>query len=383
MEEWARKFRSLTIALIFSGALNIALVASLAFSMLKENSVPISFSSCITKTQSKESTNGQILSMMANLSFRELVATLTNRDPVEEGYAKRDLALAALVAFHHFNLEKALASPLMQKREMVLSDARTVDLFPSLDDDQFQAIIRYAYQEKWPLTAKGLFSLLKKTTDASLEQAFLTTNEFHAVQILFQKTGAAQQTSDLLRLICEGSWDLLEQFWQQQTEALDFSVDKRRSFLLGYLALGSETAAQMLLRTDFAFALKKLEDPQVLTLLGAVKGRSEESERFCKELLGSVRGDGVRQASALLLQAYGASMPAPAKAAEPKASLALHVVKEGESLWKIARQYKVDVKELVKMNELEKDRLLPGMTLRVPDQSRRSGADGSGKGGVK
>ena len=57
--------------------------------------------------------------------------------------------------------------------------------------------------------------------------------------------------------------------------------------------------------------------------------------------------------------------PVPSPAA-PKAALRDHVVKEGESLWKIARLYKVKVDELVKQNELEKDSLYPGMTLRIP-----------------
>jgi LysM repeat protein len=58
-------------------------------------------------------------------------------------------------------------------------------------------------------------------------------------------------------------------------------------------------------------------------------------------------------------------------AAEPaaptgRAAYRQHVVKEGESLWKIARLYKAKVDEIVKLNELEKDKLYPGMTLQIP-----------------
>ncbi|MDE3048042.1 MAG: LysM peptidoglycan-binding domain-containing protein, partial [Verrucomicrobiota bacterium] len=35
-------------------------------------------------------------------------------------------------------------------------------------------------------------------------------------------------------------------------------------------------------------------------------------------------------------------------------------------LWKISRQYKVKVDELVRINGLEKDSLYPGMTLKLP-----------------
>jgi LysM repeat protein len=49
-----------------------------------------------------------------------------------------------------------------------------------------------------------------------------------------------------------------------------------------------------------------------------------------------------------------------------------HIVQEGESLWKISRQYKVKVEDLVQHNGLEKDRLLPGMVLMIPAQGTGS-----------
>ena len=58
-----------------------------------------------------------------------------------------------------------------------------------------------------------------------------------------------------------------------------------------------------------------------------------------------------------------APKPQPTPVAAPSR---FHVVKDGESLWKISRQYKVKVDEIVKLNELEKDSLFPGMTLKLP-----------------
>ena len=143
-----KKFRFLTIALIFSGALNIGLIAAFAFFMVQETSV----SQVIARASKKEieSTNGQIFSAMSRLTFRELVSFLTNRELVEEGYTKRDLAVAALVAYHHFNLEKAISALPAQVRTLASGDQQ-IDIFPGLSEDQFEAIIRFAYQEKWPL----------------------------------------------------------------------------------------------------------------------------------------------------------------------------------------------------------------------------------------
>jgi hypothetical protein len=314
---------------------------------------------------------------------------LTNRDLVEEGYTKRDLAIAALVSYHHFNIEKALSARPSQVRTLTLADRQTIDVFPGLSEDQFEAIIRFAYQEKWPLTARGLFALLqtqKAPRDESLEQAFLMTPEFYALRVLFQKTDAPVDPQILLSLVSEGSWELLDKFAKEQSQVLEFSAEKRRALLLNYLALRSPTAAQILLHTDFSFALKKLEDKSILDLLALLKRQTEEGTKFCLELLRSPRSDAIWQASSMTLYAYAGEMPTapidpkevlarfsreipvPAPKLEPTAAIPsrFHVVKDGESLWKISRQYKVKVDEIVKLNQLEKDSLFPGMTLKLP-----------------
>lgn len=375
----------MTLALIFSGALNIGLLAAFAYFLYPDTPI----SKTVTQSIQPETSNSQIFTSMARLSFRELVSYLTNRELVEEGYSKRDVAIAALVAFHHFNLEKALSSGLTQVRTVQLSKDQKVDMFPGLSEDQFEAIIRFAYQEKWPLTTKGLFShLLSKdrSHDESLEQAFILTPEFHALQVFFQKTEAPQDQATLLSLIREGSWEVFEKFAQEQSQVLDFSIDRRRQLLLNYLAFHSPTAAQILLRTDFVFALKRIEDRGILDLLALLKKQTEEGTQFCLELLRSPRSDAIWQAAAMTLFSYAGEMAtlpidpkavlarfAPESAApaappkiEPLAAARFHIVKEGESLWKISRQYKVKVDEIVKLNALEKESLFPGMTLKLP-----------------
>jgi hypothetical protein len=388
-----KKFRFLTLALIFSGTINIGLIAAFSYFMIQDTPV------IMARTAKNEIavTNNQIFSSMTRLTFRELVSFLTNRELVEEGYTKRDLAIAALVSFHHFNIDKALSGRPSQVRTFILPDKQTIELFPGLTEDQFEAIIRFAYQEKWPLNAKGLFFLLQsqnKSRDESLEQAFMLTPEFCAVQLLFQKTEAPEEPQSLLNLISEGSWDLLTKFTNEQSHTLEFSVDRRRSLLLNYLSLRSPTAAQILLRSDFTFALKRLEDRSILDLLSLLKRQTEEGTQFCLELLRSPRSDAIWQAAAMTLYAYVGEMPVlpiDAKAvlarfspeAKPEMKLVakaknepalvapttsprFHIVKDGESLWKISRQYKVKVEEIVKLNELEKDALFPGMTLKLP-----------------
>ena len=405
-----KTLRTLTMALIFSGALNIGLVAAGIFSAFKDRQASYAVTPSFFHELKPESTNSQVMELFSKLGFRELVSYLTNRDLIEEGYAKRDLAVAALVAYHHFNLEKALGAIPEQQRKFQLSEGKTLTIFPGFNEEQYEAMIRFAYQEKWPLTGEGLFHTithLPKPRDLSLEQAFYITPEFHTLQTLFQKTEAMQPPDVLLSLVVEGSWDLLNRFSREQEQMLDLSVDKRRRLLLSYLALQSPVAAQLLLATDFSFALKRLEDPGILALLKLLN-KTPEAERFCLELFRSSRSDTVWSAAAEKLYVFAGevvptpldlkvaavrflgSLPAspkpnvapapqaaPAKtgtAAAPiqKAGERFHLVKDGESLWKIARLYKVPHEEIAKLNGIDKDKLYPGMTLKIPNQGTGS-----------
>lgn len=399
-DTWGKKFKILTFSLIASGALNIGLiaaVASLLFSEENRTGLP-RISKKVAEVE--KLTNVALLQSMSKLSFRELAALLTNRELVEEGYSKRDLALSALAAFHHFNLEKALGGAPTQKRFLAWEGAQPIEIYPGLSEEQFDAAIHFAYQEKWPLTSKGLFLLLQKVgsaADDTLRDAFAMTPEMYALQTLFQKSGAPQDTKVLMQLVGEGSWELIDRFVKEQAQLLDLSPEKRRRLLLSYLAHHSPTAAYLLLETDASFAAKKLDDKGVLDLVVLLNHRTEPAAQFCASLLSSPRSDAVLQAAALKLYAFaGEASPAPldvkaavtrfapsAKAA-PKPEIAKapppqtpsktkasggkrHTVKEGESLWKIAKQYKVKVDDIVQLNGMEKATIRPGMNLKIPE----------------
>ena len=380
MEQVVKKLRVLTLALIFSGALNIGLVATCIFAGRQEfGSVPVR--ALAKKGIAQETMMDTFFEQIAKLSFHELLTILTNRDPVGEGYLKRDMAASALVRFHHFNLEKALSGSPLQRREIALGKEPRVAIFPGLSDEQFDAIIRFAYEEKWPLTAEGIFKLLKQKPDESLSQAFSVTPEFHALQTLFPKT----EQSLLLQLVSEGDWATLDLYAREQAQLLDLSAEKKQSLLLQYLAFPSRAAAALLLQTDAPFVAKRLEDARLTQLISLLPEKSADGERLCQELLRSPRTDAVWIAAAAFLYAgVGETVPVPldlqaaiarfTSAVEKKAApkkvetqARYHTVKDGESLWKIAKLYNMKVDELVKMNHLEKDRILPGMTLKIKE----------------
>ncbi len=342
------------------------------------------------------------------LPYQELLLRLENKDLIEEGLTKRDLALACLVAFHHFNLDKALGGLPLQKRTIPFTNndgQETIDIpvFPGLADYQFQAILQYAKTEKWPLTSQGLFYELKRSPlprDPTLLDAFYLSPEYHAVHTLLTKTGIKISREQIVDLICEGEWKTLSDLTQQQRTALDLSPDRRRLFLLDISH--SKLAAKILLDNDLDFVSKRLDDGQILTLLDLYPDKSPLLENFAKELLASPRTDAVRKrAAAFLFALAGEPLPEPYDHAlalqrflpelapkppapppvapqvipvkapappPPKPKKKFHTIEPGDSLWKIARKYRVSIEEIMRLNHMDTEKLRVGKQLEIPEK---------------
>jgi hypothetical protein len=338
---------------------------------------------------------------------------LENRDLIEEGLRKRDLSIACLAAFHHFNLDKALGGLPLQKRTIPFTsndgqEVIDVPVFPGLADHQFQAILQYAKTEKWPLTSQGLFYELKRSPmprDPSLLDAFYLSPEYHAAYTLLMKTGVNISREHTIELICEGEWKSLSDLTQQQRLSLELTPDRRRLFLFDYLHNHSKLAAKILLDTDPDFVSKRLDDSQILTILDLYPGQSPILENFAKELLASPRTDAVwRRAAAILFTLAGEPLPEPyhhqvalqrflpqlaPKPVEPPTAVImqtrapipapsparpkkkLHTVEQGDNLWKISRKYHISVEEIMRANRMDTEKLRPGKQLEIPEKAEK------------
>lgn len=397
--QWIRRTKWLTQALMISGTLNIGLLSTFAYSVLKDKQQSLVLE---LPPQAQETsaafTNAQLLKAYSLLPYQELLLRLENKDLIEEGLTKRDLSLSCLVAFHHFDIERALGGAHLQKRYLSLPPME-LTVYPGLNDAQFQAILQFARTEKWPITSRGLFEELKRSQEPSLIEAFTLTAEFDAIHSLFAKTGAPLSPDALIALIREGDWSLL-------STAFELSSDQRRALLLAYLPT-SPKAAHLLLQSDLEYALKRLDDSQILQLLNNLRSKAAELasssgnsyqknleettvEHFAKELLSSPRTDAVWQkAAALLYAAIGEELPSPydhlqvlnrflpealpakllaqtkeaIKQVQPKK---LHTIEPGDSLWKLSRKYHVSIEEIMRVNHLETEKLRPGKQLEIP-----------------
>lgn len=434
------QIRYLTKAVFISGGANIVLLALLFYVLTKETPPRPYFELKPAKEEEQSPSlasdqgNAELIRTFRMLPVEQLLLKLTNIQQVENGYTQRDLALGALVTFHHFDLARAFlgqAQP-TQQRKIPFGKNRKGNVvemvvYPGLTEQQYQAIVHYANTERWPFTSEGLFSLIRKKkrqNDPSLSDAFFLTPEFLAVETLFNRSEVHVEKSELLKMLCQGTWILLTTFTEQQRITQDLSPARRQRFLLDYIDLGSPVAANLLLKTDAVFAVRKLDDVHVLSMLNMLVEKTPEAKEFALGLLTSPRSDAVWQAAAnRLYDLSGEVKPdknvhhaallrfvpqssrvvtasqaprkekspsikatpatAPTKVAKadptPKPTKAIkaiskpktpkgrsYKVQEGDSLWKIAKRFKVDIEVLKKHNHLQSDFLKPGTTLKIP-----------------
>lgn len=421
---WIRRTKWLTQALIISGTLNIGLLATFAYFVLKERQghFVLEMKPTLPELSAKDvaPTNVQLLRSYAVLPYQELILRLENKEPAEEGLTKRDLALACLTTFHHFNLDKALGGLPLQKKSVAFTNQEgqeTIQLsvFPGLADYQFLAILQYAKTEKWPLSNQGLFNELKRSPemhDPSLLAAFYLSAEYHGVYTLLTKSGLNLTGAQVIDLIIEGDWQQLTALNAEQRIELNLSPDKRRAFLLGYIKHHSKKAAQLLMENDLDFIAKRCNDTQILTLLDLYAEHSPALEQFAKELLTSPRTEAVCKKAASLLYTWAkeewkepydhlaaiqrfcpiqiAIAPEPPKEESvitavkatlqtkkpsqapslPAQKKKLHTIEAGDNLWKIARKYQVSVEELMRTNRMETEKLRPGKQLEIPEKKQ-------------
>lgn len=372
---WITRIKRLTQALIVSGTLNVSFLGTFFYFVIKDknDSLSIELKPLITEAKLTSTSNLEILRSYSVLSYQQLLICLENQDFVEQGIKKRDLALSCLVAFHHFNLDKALGGSPLQKRTLLLSQEKgseiiEVPVFPGLADYQFQAIVHFAKTEKWPFTAQGLFYELKRSIPpypSSLINAFSLTSEYHNVYMLFSKTGISCSTNQLIELLCEGEWMDLTSFNLSQRVALDLSIQRCRSFLLVYLEKRSKTAALLLLKSSLDFCLQHLEDRHILLFFDVFHDSPHLLKNLSKGLLSAPRTDVVWQLAA---QVLGYSQIPAKKIEKPKIKplYKTYKVQAGDNLWKIARAHKVSIKEIMQINQLETDKIRPGRCLQIP-----------------
>lgn len=319
-----KPIKKLIFALSISGVLNIVLIAVFFYWMVKDTHPSTYFEQKPALMQEQQSPlanergNAEFIHYFRTLSFEQLISNLSNHQLIENGYSQRDIALACLIAFHQFDMIRALVGyeQPSQHRSIVYGKLKSgkpalLTVYPGLSEKQFQALIDFSRTERWPFTSKGLFCRLKQgNSDPTLRDVFMMTQEFLSAEMLLNRADVSIKKTDVLKMLLEGNWSMLSNFAEQQKLLQDLSPARRQRFLMEYIDHKSKAAAYLMLLVDGEFALKKLDDPHVINLLELLSEKNLESEKYAKDLLTSPRSDAVWQiAASKLFQYAGEATP--------------------------------------------------------------------------
>lgn len=327
MSDHFSRIKKLIIALIASVAVNIVFFVLIFYWSVKERPpIPYCELKPISSLEQKSSatidySNAETIRYFKKMPFEWLVARLKDNQLLENGYTQRDLALACLVTFYDFDLQRALTGFAWSehKRAVIYGQEKEghsseMIVYPGLSDKHFETLIDFAYRERWPITPRGIFHILvsAKMPELSLVDAFFITPEFLVVELLFNRSEMPVDKHLILQTLLEGDWNMLEQFVAQQKVSQDVSPNRRQQFLIDYIQKDSKSAASLLLTTDYDFAIRRLNDNQVIQLLQFLISKNQQTESFALAMLTSPRSDAVWKAAALKLYEY-AGEPLPEK----------------------------------------------------------------------
>lgn len=400
-----KQIRSLTLALFFSGTVNLLLVAFIFFWAITDRP-PTPYCEVIT-TQQKQTrviasspSNTHVIKAFNALPYELLITKLKKKALVEDGFTERDLSLAVLVTYYDFDIEKALGhrAGSVSKRLMSLDQGKeSVQVFPGLTEEDFEAISTYMETEKWPFKSRGLFQFLKKEAyadDPSLKEAFSLTKEYQLVESLFK--GLSVDKEAINSLIAEGDYLSLSALCERIRKKVEPVAELRQRFLLPLIQNGSKLAAETLLRTDYEFSLKRLSDSTVEKIVAVLEASDPESLRYLTSIAASPRSDAIKNQAIkkyeflagkkwepLVSRSTPAPKPLPVQPKiaafkpekpVPKPLIAqakpvkdsLYIVQDGDTLWKIAKKYKISADRLRAYNRLKSDSLKPGTPLKIP-----------------
>ncbi|AHK63796.1 hypothetical protein BOKEGFJH_00923 [Chlamydia avium] len=274
----------------------------------------------------------------------------------------RPIKLWALsVAMHTYNIDvaSALSHPLVFTE---LRSGGKTWLLPNLDEKDYCSIRQYLSCQRYPFTSQGLFLTLAKNIDHGLVDEeclyhFCLTEEFLYLRTLL--CGAEEQVSTiaaLAHMVIRNGEKVFFSLCDKHNRSTAISDQQRRKVLCTYVDLGEPLAALLLLVHDEDWVIHEFTDEVLQSFVFLLPKESPYSKKFISRLLSSPRCHIYQHHEAVI------DKDSPIKYEE-------YVVKEGESLWLIARRFGITVEEIMRENHMNHHRLMPGTRLKLPLKS--------------
>jgi hypothetical protein len=126
--------------------------------------------------------------------------------------------------------------------------------------------------------------------------AFCLTDPFLEIEKVVSLERMPLKRDEIASLLLSSSWQTLTLFLEElKVQKEDALYTPYQQLLLTYLEEGSKESATLFLRTQGAFAVKKLEDRHIFQILELLQYKDAYTQAFLKALLLSPRSDFVWQ----------------------------------------------------------------------------------------
>lgn len=315
--------------------------------------------------------SGAILSQFFQMPYELLIKELSNHELVEHGYRRRDFALACLVEFYYFPIDKVILKEDLQRRRVYFehNEGERVELtlFASLKDQHYSAIKQFFVEELWPFSTEGLFIELKrrgKGAEESLKQAFYATAEFRRMARLFEKSGVLLDKEELKELLLLSEYDIF------------CSANSLKNLLKSMINRHSSGVASLLFWIERD--LRSCSDEEILELVEVANLDLAWVKEGFSKLLEAPRSDLIKEKVFAKTAVAKREKKAPVADFKPKETVVtdrLHKVEPGQTLWQIARLYKVSVERLAEINQMNPSQVLSvGKELLIPSSDSSTGS---------
>lgn len=344
-----------------------------------------------------------VLAQFRQLPYEQLLHRLSDMQCVQGKVRRCDLALSCLVQERHLDVRRALEGHLLQPQEVKVCDGEVVTLYCGLCESHFRQVLRFAQRESWPFTHKGLYAMIQSGDFEelpTLRRAFYAIPQFRALERLLRKGGQEVRRVEMLHMVVEAPWELLQEFWEEQLSVGDLSDQRRQEVLLRWVKEGSPYATQLLLTTDFSHAVKELDDEDCVRVLELLPENFLPAHSYALSVLIGPRSEATRFAAArklyqiadesepeqlhlaMALRHFAPELswsqtaeggrdslrafPSFKKRHQAPLSTRVHHVGEGETLGEIATRYLSEPQDLLEANQMEKEEVREGDWVWVP-----------------
>ncbi len=322
----------------------------------------------VAKTRSSAAFPDNFIEILTALSLKDLF-TLLDSEGTVHGRPLKQFALGAAVSFHHFDIVKAIEKPVSM---VELEERGKKILVPEgLKELEYDLAKKFFLGEQYPYTSRGLFVQLNqglRTGDVSedLIVAFCSTPEFLYFRTLL--VGAEEKVSSLaslVRMVILGGEEVFFSLCSEKARATLVSDAARRQCLSTYLRAEFPLASLLFLVHDVDYVMHTFSDEKLIKFLRILPMESHYAKDFCHQILVSPRSLEVKNVARMQLSQKngdGRSL----KEREPLEKGQDYLVKEGDSLWSVAKKFGIGVEALSRANGMKTDKILPGTRLKIP-----------------